>query len=112
MVAKLGMDSHKQSNGYLPLIPSPSEESIQHAIERLRDPEKRLIDEFFWFWPDKSDSACNEALELLSANRINEALDILERKKEYDASGRTAHNLAVLYHARALDFEHKFATER
>ena len=35
MIAKLGMDSHKQRYGYLPLIPSPDEESIQHAIERL-----------------------------------------------------------------------------
>jgi len=112
MMAKLGIDSHDQSYGYLPLVPSPDEESIQHAIERLRDPEKRLIDEFFWFWPTKTDSAHDEALELLSANRVNEALDILEQKKEYDASGRTEHNLAVLYHAHALDFEHKFATER
>jgi len=112
MIAKLGMDSHEQRYGYLPLIPSPDEESIQHAIERLRDPEKRLVDEFFWFWPTKTKPACNEALDLLSANRANEALDILKRNKEHDKSGRTAHNLAVLYHAHALDFEHKYATER
>jgi hypothetical protein len=112
MIAKLGMDSHDQCHGYLPLIPSPNKESIQHAMERLRDPEKRLVDEFFWLWPTKTDSARDETLDLLSANRVNEALDILNREKEYDASGRTAHNLAVLYHAHALDFEHKFKTER
>ena len=65
MAAKLGINSHDQKHSYLPLASPPNEDSIQHAMERLRDPEKQLIDEFFWFWPTKAGSYNGEAFELL-----------------------------------------------
>src|ERR1700730_1003500 len=34
-----------------PLKPSPTFEDIREAEKKLRDPEQRFIDEFFWFWP-------------------------------------------------------------
>ncbi|MCP4612970.1 MAG: hypothetical protein GY845_30115 [Planctomycetes bacterium] len=109
MFKKLGKDSHSQSKGYLPLVPSPDEESTLHAIERLQDPEKRLIDEFFWFWPDKTGLFNDEAFDLISKNRVNEVIDIW--KKESVSCSITAHNLAVLYHAHALDIEFKSITK-
>src|SRR5438876_12431322 len=33
------------------LDPATTSDDIRDAIQRLKDPEKRLIDEFFWFWP-------------------------------------------------------------
>src|ERR1035438_5996434 len=33
--------------------PPPTLDEIREAIQKLKDPEKRLIDEFFWFWPEE-----------------------------------------------------------
>ena len=111
MVAKLGINSHDQNHSYLPLLPPPDEDSILHAMEQLQDPEKRLIDEFFWFWPTKTGSFCDEAFDLLSKNRVSETLDFWKKAVESSSCSITAHNLAVLYHTHALDIEHKSATQ-
>ncbi len=107
MAAKLGINSHDQKHSYLPLASPPNEDSIQHAMERLRDPEKQLIDEFFWFWPTKAGSYNGEAFELLAKNRVNETIDLWQKTVESSSCCVTAHNLAVLYHTHALDIEHK-----
>jgi len=47
MIAKFG-----QSNGNLgplPLDPPPSPDNLREARQRLNDPQRRIIDEFFWF---------------------------------------------------------------
>lgn len=111
MIAKWGIDSTDESGGCLPLDPPPDEDSVGRAVERLRDPEKRVIDEFFWFWPGKNGLFGDEALGLLSKNCVNEALDIWNKNAEGDSSGITAHNIAVLYHVHALDIEHKSITQ-
>src|ERR1700741_1326695 len=41
----------KANPGALALDPPPNIEQIREAIQRLKEPERRLIDEFFWFWP-------------------------------------------------------------
>src|SRR2546423_4842247 len=51
MLAKLG-GGVEQPRGPLALAPAPDVDAVRHAIERLRDPETRLLDEFFWFWPE------------------------------------------------------------
>ena len=51
--------------GPLSIKPPPSLDEIREAMQRLRDPEKRLVAEFLcflWFWPEgfgqsKSDTA-------------------------------------------------------
>ena len=50
MLAKLGGQAQEPA-GPLPLQPAPDLETMRAALERLRDPEVRLLDEFFWFWP-------------------------------------------------------------
>lgn len=30
---------------------TPGLEQIRAAAQKLHDPEKRIVDEFFWFWP-------------------------------------------------------------
>src|SRR6185503_20135559 len=37
--------------GPLALDPSPGADAIREALHRVRDPERRLIEELFWFWP-------------------------------------------------------------
>ena len=47
---KLGAATTRQG-GPLPLVPPPDLDAVRQAMQRLRDPEGRLVDEFFWFWP-------------------------------------------------------------
>ncbi len=91
----------------LALIPAPDEHALREALHKLHDPEKRLIDEFFWFWPHQlGQCGTDEALAWLSKNDLDRAskkwLD-MERSSESYVS---RHNLAVLYHCLALDWEH------
>ena len=105
MMAKLDIDSSdRKQGGYLPLDPPPDGDSIRQAMEHLREPEKRLIDEFFWFWPLKTDSSEDKALELLSKQKIDEALNIW-KKNEKEGCCVSTHNLAVFHHLAVLDKE-------
>ncbi|WUH98708.1 hypothetical protein OHR68_35190 [Spirillospora sp. NBC_00431] len=97
--AKLGTGIGTGST-LLPLGPPPDGDAVQEAIQRLRDPVRRLEDELFWFWPAHDG---DEALDALRAGRVEDA----ERHWSDPGPGRptavAAHNLAVLAHARALD---------
>ena len=44
MIKKLGVDSHDQNKGSLPLATPSDDDTMRHATEHLRDPEKRFID--------------------------------------------------------------------
>jgi hypothetical protein len=108
MAARLGSPA-EQARGPIALQPAPDESTIREAFQRLRDPEARIVDEFFWFWPaDSSDPAIAE-LERGDAAAA--------RKIWGDQIGEAAvaviahHNLAVLSHLIALDFEHKSLQE-
>src|ERR1700722_19292422 len=46
MAAKFGGGAHIPSP--LPISPAPSGDMVRAAVDRLRDPERRLVDEFFW----------------------------------------------------------------
>src|SRR5436853_287036 len=39
----------------------PTIDDLGEALRRLREPEQRLIDEFFWFWPQHWDQAHSDA---------------------------------------------------
>src|SRR5437870_5204879 len=49
--AKLGA-APEPVRGPLALLPPPDLDAIREAVERLNDPEVRLLDEFFWFSPE------------------------------------------------------------
>ena len=96
-----------KSEGPFPLNPPPDSDNMREALQRLRDPERRLIDEFFWFWPHiigqgKSDNA----LQAISSNNINKAKEIwIKHETMSSESNVSMHNLAVLSHLQALDLE-------
>lgn len=52
MLLELGQEPHAKNNAH-PLDPPPTIDEIREAIQKIKDPEKRLIDEFFWFWPGR-----------------------------------------------------------
>src|SRR5271166_320040 len=51
MMAELGQGQGANPAAFA-LDPPPSVDQIREAMQRLKDPEARVIDEFFWFWPE------------------------------------------------------------
>lgn len=108
MKDKLGVNSTIKKAGYLSLDPPPKKEDVTRAMHRLQDPEIRLLDELFWFWPHDLNSNDDHGLKLLSENKVNDALKLWTKYETQGSSEKVStHNLAVLYHALALDLEHK-----
>ncbi|MGA2032914.1 MAG: hypothetical protein ABSG68_11690 [Thermoguttaceae bacterium] len=94
--------------GVLPLAPLPDAMAIRDAMQRLHDPERRLVDEFFWFWPQQfGQSKTDEALRALTEGSTKTAHDTWLAAERQSSDGNVSrHNLAVLAHVTALDFEH------
>ncbi|REE97129.1 hypothetical protein [Thermomonospora umbrina] len=89
----------------LPLDPAPDLAAVQDALQRLRDPVRRLEAELFWFWPlsEQDGPGPDEALTALAAGEIEIAENIWDRQRGTPARAIGLHNLAVLDHALALD---------
>jgi hypothetical protein len=103
---KLNETNGSLACGVLPLQPSPDADAIQKAGFRLQDPEARLIDELFWFWPDGSSGNGDEGMRLLAAGEREAAAAVWRKQKDIAGKDVVAtHNLAVLNHALALDME-------
>ncbi|MBA9001582.1 hypothetical protein [Thermomonospora cellulosilytica] len=107
VMERLGMEAGADPQ-ILPLDPPPDESAVEEAMQRLRDPRRRLVDEFFWFWPAPGGGS-DEALDALRRGDPEAAAGIWSRVRQTsagDAAAVALHNLAVLAHARALDAEH------
>ncbi|OAA19607.1 hypothetical protein UG55_108811 [Frankia sp. EI5c] len=110
----------------LPRRPAPSPEELRAALERLGDPRRRVVDEFFWFWPagpdsgqagpadgqDRPGESRDEALTALAAGDPLAAARLWatvtgsgEDQVPVADAANAKHNLAVLVHLRALDAE-------
>jgi hypothetical protein len=103
----------------LPLDPPPDAGMIAEAQANLADAERRLISELFWFWPDgRAGSAWDDYAGAGAPRNAEEkpppVLNDLETAESFWASQLerggerqeiAAHNLAVLFHAAALDIE-------
>lgn len=105
-LARLGGTPPPRPGALLPVHPAPELHAVQDAIEDLRHPERRLVQELFWFWPMP---AGDEGTALLAAgdlSRASAAWRKASRASQPQAEQETAvalHNLAVLYHVRALE---------
>ena len=114
MLAGTGSDSLPRI-GDLPSIDnSPDGDVIHSAVQRLRNPELRLADELFWFWPSPSEDSENDNVFPSASNggdydRVAGIFRAHERRSNGDPV--SAHNLAVLAHALVLDLEHTALTE-
>lgn len=96
------------------LNPPPSMEQIQESAKKLHDPERRIIDEFFWFWPYRWDAGHDDpALSALLRGDTDVAFKVWKDGLQSPAATEHAvskHNLAVMYHLVALDAEQSFIT--
>jgi CheY-like chemotaxis protein len=84
-----------------PLDDAPTIESVRNALQSLKDPESRLLQEFFWFWPCNGDHASDPALIALRERKY-EAAVIWWTNIKGPATGIAIHNLAVFHHFGAL----------
>jgi hypothetical protein len=108
LLSKYSDGPKSAADSLLPNLIEISSDDINKALHRISDPELRFIDEFFWFWPISSVSEItqDEALSAFYQHNIAKAVSIWE-KQEVDGSqfNVSTHNLAVFYHAMALEYE-------
>lgn len=95
--------------GLLSLDPPPGMDQVRDAVQRLRDPERRLVDELFWFWPTRPAQGREDpALSAVVQGDTKTARAIWGEQERVAGDGFVAmHNLAVFHHAGALDLEHR-----
>lgn len=88
------------------LNPSPSVDQIRESIQQIRDPEKRLLDEFFWFWPMTfGNRADDPGLDALMRGDASSAYNIwLAAENNTDSGFVAAHNIAVMCHLLAVEW--------
>lgn len=89
----------------LRLTPPPTLEAVAEAAQRLRDPDTRLVDRFFWFWG--GDPISDHALTLLRDGNVVQAAGAWRQASRNGHQPVPQHNLAVLFHATAIDLEHE-----
>jgi hypothetical protein len=98
----------------LPLIPAADIDARRQAEQRLTDPESRLIDELFWFWPLQPGvrEEADEALVAMKRGDLDGAVSIWKRHEVQSSEANVSmHNLAIMFHALALDIEHEAQTQ-
>jgi hypothetical protein len=87
-----------------PLNPPPTAEQIRAALARMKEPEHRLVDEFFWYWPETfGDSKNDPAMQAFLAGDGQKALAMWS-EREAEGSIAAKHNLAVMFQMYAVDW--------
>jgi hypothetical protein len=106
LMAEFGQGESVHTSAFA-LRPPPTLDQIREATEKLKDPEKRLVDEFFWFWPLVAGrSQTDTALQAIARDDMDSALETWSSLEHNHGSGVIAtHNLALAYHLAALDWE-------
>jgi hypothetical protein len=104
ITARLGGDVPRSASPFA-IAPPPDRDVVRDAIDRLRSPERRLLEELFWFWPhDPADPKSDVALRLLARGDVGGAIDIWKSVVLSGSDGcAERHNLAVYAHLRALE---------
>ncbi len=107
--AEMG-DAEDEHTHAFALSPAPPVEHIREAAQRLQNPERRLVEEFFWFWPiEWGHGQSDQALTALRNGDKDAAFKIWSQASNNGqavASVVAKHNLAVMYQMVALDSEH------
>jgi hypothetical protein len=86
------------------LTPPATTEQIRDALARMKEPEVRLVDEFFWYWPEQFGASKDDAaIQALLRGDGQSAIDLwVERENEGSLVAK--HNLAVMFHMFAVDW--------
>jgi|GEM_PF-6248708 len=81
-------------------------EEDNKALLRLGNPDHRMLDIFFWFWPMAHGIGRDEALDYLKSGSEKQAVEVwLQNLHGGGVSGICKHNLAVMYTFKALHHE-------
>ena len=96
-----------ENNLLLGRVPAPTPDELRHALQRMQNPENRILDELFWFWPENGGpTATDPALSALARGDTKGASAIWGADGHPSAANvGAAHNLAILHHVLALDAE-------
>jgi hypothetical protein len=105
MQAELGTGGSSASSIFA-LDPPPSVDQVREAMNKLKDPKLRLVDEFFWYWPENlGHPNSDEALAAVERGDDEAARTLWERWESEPSRMMVAkHNLAVMYHMLAIDW--------
>ena len=111
-MAELGLGASVHTGTYA-LKPPPTLDQIREAHQRLKDPEQRLIDEFFWFWPEQfGKSTSDAAIQALAGGDGDTAFQIWRTKETNPTDGVVAlHNVAIVRYLTALEWENATAKQ-
>lgn len=87
-----------------PLSVPPTTDEIRAALSRMKEPEHRIVDEFFWYWPEEfGASKSDPAIQSLLAGDADGAIRLwVDREK--GGSCVALHNMAIMYHMYAVDW--------
>jgi TPR repeat protein len=103
-------DAEEEHTHAFALNPPPSLDHIREAAQRLQDSERRIVEEFFWFWPTEWGNGKHDpALSALASGDKDTAFKTWSQAISDDQSAISIvakHNLAVMYQLVALDSEH------
>jgi hypothetical protein len=105
MMEELGQGKGANSFAFA-LDPRPSVDQIRESMQRLKDPEHRIINEFFWFWPvGYGEGTEDSALQAIMQGDSRRAYELwLEREDDPENGFIASHNIAVMFHLIALDW--------
>lgn len=104
MLEELGEGTTGIDNVFSPTT-APSGDDIRAALQRLKNPVHRLIDEIFWFWPESSCDSDLSIKALVQGQHRQAMAKWIEKEKLGEDSVIAMHNIAVAYHLLALDKE-------
>jgi hypothetical protein len=103
MLAEMGGGSSSVKAPFALRYP-PNEDQIREALARMKTPEDRIVDEFFWFWPEEfGNSKSDPAIQAMLTGDSQKAADIW-RAGEKEGSYTAIHNIAIMYHMAAVDW--------
>ena len=103
MLAEMGGESSSVKAPFALLYP-PDENQIREALARMKTPEDRIVDEFFWFWPEEfGNSKSDPAIQAMLTGDSQKAAEIW-RAGEKEGSFTSIHNLAIMFHMAAVDW--------
>jgi len=89
---------------------APSSDEIRAALSRMKEPQHRLVDEFFWFWPEPFGDGKNDpAIQAMISGQAETAMRTW-RQREKQGSEVAKHNMAIMYHMYAVDWSLYHAT--
>jgi hypothetical protein len=109
VLERLGLSGNEHPAPF-PLKAPPTLDEIREAFEKLnKSPERRMVDEFFWFWPSEfGKGGADPAIQALAAGKGETASQFWASAETNSADGVVAkHNLAILWHLKALDLENE-----